>query len=118
MVEPREPDMAVDVERVEVVTEPPRALEPPSTNPPRALPEDRGAGGGALTRADAEGIVRTCLSIVMARAAGVLVDAPLAAIVDDVVAEEACAAEVDAAAVVAAETALTLLFTKRCSLPS
>ena len=118
MVEPREPDTAVDVERVEVVTEPPRALEPPSTNPPRALPEDRGAGGGALTRADAEGIVRTCLSTVMARATGALVDAPLAAIVDDVATDEACAAEVGADAVVAAETALTLLFTKRCSLAS
>ena len=52
-------------------------------------------------RAEAEGIVRACLSTVMARAAGVLVDVPLAAIVDEVGADEVCAAEVGADEVVA-----------------
>jgi hypothetical protein len=54
----------------------------------------------------------------MARAAGVLVDVPLAAIVDEVGADEVCAAEVGADEVVAGETVFTALFTKRCSLAS
>jgi hypothetical protein len=49
----------------------------------------------------------------MARAAGEVVDVPLAAILAEV-----GAAEVGAAEVVAAEAAFTLLFTKRCSLAS
>jgi hypothetical protein len=64
-------------------------------------------------RAEAEGIVRTCRSAVMARAAVEVVDVPLAAVVAEV-----GLAEVGADAAVAAEAAFTLLFTKRCSLAS
>ncbi len=105
---PREP---VDSERVDVTELVPRALEPDSkTPPPRVLPKDRTAGGGDAMRAEAEGIVRTCLSMFAVRATetGATVDEPLAAIVDEVGADAADAAEL----------VFTLLFTKRCSLAS
>jgi hypothetical protein len=107
MEAPREP---VESERVDVVELVPRALEPDSKTPPRALAKDRGAAGGDAIRAEAEGIVRTCLSMFAVRAteAEATVDEPLAAIAD----------EVGADATDAAGLAFTLLFTKRCSLAS
>lgn len=111
MVAPREP---VDGERVDVTELVPRPPEPDAKTLPRVLAKDLVAGGGDAIRADAEGIVRTCLSMFAVRAteAEATVDEPRAAIVGvgvDAVGPDATGA---------AGLAFPLLFTKRCSLAS
>ena len=54
----------------------------------------------------------------MVRAGGALVDEPFAVIADEAGVDEVGVAAVGADDVVVAEAAFTLLFTKRCSLPS
>jgi len=109
VVAPREP---LDSERVDVTELVPRPPEPDAKTPPRVLAKDLVAGGGDAIRAEAEGIVRTCLSMFTVRASDV-VDDVLAVAGDEVVADAPVAEEVTDA-----ELVFTSLFTKRCSLAS
>jgi hypothetical protein len=79
-----------------------RELDAPDGNSAGALAEERGAGGGAVVREEADGIdvVREALGVAGARAT---------------LAESLAVVALE---MVAAEAAGTLVFTKRCSLAS